>query len=205
MSEFMRDNHRMLDAAEGLFALARESGMPLLSGMGMLWLGRARALEGAVAQGIEAVAEGRDILLGRDPAMLDWLEHCAASAYLEAGRTNEGLAIVERMIEECAAGGVRFYEADLHRLKGELLLGADAPMTDAEDCFRTAITIAQRQQAKSWELRGSLSLARLLMKQNRRDEARSTLTEIYKWFTEGFETPDLQEAKQLLDELAQEL
>ena len=201
MSEFMRDNRRMLEAAEGLIALARESGIPLLSGMGMIWLGRARAVEGAVARGIEAVAEGRDILLGREPAMLDWLEHCAAAAYLAAGRTDDGLAIVEEMIEKCAVGGVRFYEADLHRLKGELLLAAGAPMTDAEECFRKAITIAQRQQAKSWELRATLSLARLLMKQGPRDEAHTMLSEIYGWFTEGFDTTDLTEAKTILDEL----
>jgi predicted ATPase len=97
---------------------------------------------------------------------------------------------------------VRFFEADLHRLKGELLLASGAPMTDAEDCFRTAITIAQRQQAKSWELRASLSLARLLMKQGRHAQARAMLAEIYNWFTEGFDTADLTDAKALLDELS---
>ena len=96
---------------------------------------------------------------------------------------------------------MRFYEAELHRLKGELLLAADAQMADAENCFREAINTAQRQQAKSWELRATLSLARLLMKQRRRDEARSMLAEIYDWFTEGFDTADLKDAKALLDEL----
>jgi len=128
-------------------------------------------------------------------------EHTAAAGYLEAGKTDEGLTIVERLIEECRADGVRFYEADLHRLKGELLLAAGAPMTDAEDSFRTAITVARRQQAKSWELRATLSLTRLLMKQNRRDEARRTLTDIYNWFTEGFDTADLKDAKALVEEL----
>ena len=75
-------------------------------------------------------------------------------------------------------------------------------MTDAEDSFRNAITIAQRQQAKSWELRATLSLARLLMKQDRRDEARSMLAEIYNWFTEGFDTADLKDARALLDDLS---
>ena len=135
-------------------------------------------------------------------AYLDWHEHCAVTAYLAAGRTEEGHKIVERLIEEYAACGVPFYEADIHRLKGELLLAAGAPMMDAEDSFRKAIAIAQRQQAKSWELRATLSLVLLLMKQNRRDEARSTLTEIYNWFTEGFDTADLKDAKALLDELA---
>jgi predicted ATPase len=77
-------------------------------------------------------------------------------------------------------------------------------MTDAEECFRKAIAIAQRRRAKSWELRASLSLARLLMKQDRGAEARSMLAEIYYWFTEGFDTADLKDAKQLLNELTQE-
>jgi tetratricopeptide (TPR) repeat protein len=203
MSDFMRNNRRMLEAAERYVALARDSGMTYYLGIGMIWLGRARAVEGAIERGIEAVAEGRDILLRLgELASLDTNEHCAATAYLEAGRTEEGFATVERMIEECAAGGVRLFEADLHRLKGELLLSAGAPMTEAEDCFRTAITVAQRQQAKSWELRATMSLARLLMKQDRRNEARSMLAEIYNWFTEGFDTTDLKDAKALVDELA---
>jgi predicted ATPase len=201
MSDFLRDNRRMLEAGERLVALARESGTMLL-GAGMIWLGRGREVEGAVDRGIEAVAEGRDILLKLgELALLDALEHTAAAAYLAAGKTEEGLAAVEGRIEKCAEGNVGL-EADLHRLKGELLLAADAPTTDAEDSFRKAITIAQRQQAKSWELRATLSLTRLLMKQGRRDEARTMLAEIYNWFTEGFDTADLKDAKALLDELS---
>jgi len=204
MSDFMRDNRRMLEAAERLIALARESGMTALLGIGMIWLGRATAVEGGGERGKEAIAKGRDILLTLgELALLDVYEHCAATAYLQTGKTDEGLTIVERLIKECAGGGVRFFEADLHRLKGELLLASGAPMTDAEDSFRKAITIAQRQQAKSWELRAALSLTRLLMKQGLRDEARSMLTKIYNWFTEGFNTADLMDAKALLDELSE--
>jgi class 3 adenylate cyclase/tetratricopeptide (TPR) repeat protein len=203
MSGFMRDNRRMLEAAERMTALARESGITAQLGIGMIWLGRAMAAEGGVERGIKTVAEGRNILLGLgELALLDLYEHCAITAYLEAGRTDEGLTIVERLIEECAAGGVRLFEADLHRLKGELLLAAGAPISDAEDPFRKAITIAQRQQAKSWELRATLSLARLLMKQGCRDEAHAMLAEIYNWFTEGFDTADLKEAKGLLEQLS---
>ena len=203
MFDFMRDNRPMLEAGERLVTLARESGSTYFLGGGMIWLGRARAVEGAFNRGMEAIAEGREILIGLgELATLDMNEHNAATAYLEAGRTDEGLAIVEGTIEKCVAGGVRIYEADLHRLKGEFLLAAGAQMTDAEDSFRKAITIAQRQQAKSWELRATLSLTRLLMKQNRRDEARRTLTDIYNWFTEGFDTADIKEAKALLNELS---
>jgi predicted ATPase len=88
-------------------------------------------------------------------------------------------------------------------MKGELALMAGDAL-DAEAAFNTAILIAHRQQAKSFELRAALSLARLLAQENRRDEAHSMLSEIHNWFTEGFDTRDLQEAKQLLNELDQE-
>jgi predicted ATPase len=91
----------------------------------------------------------------------------------------------------------------LYRLKGELLLLRNlSGATDAENCFRKAIEIAQRQQAKSWELRATMSLARLLAPQGRRDEAGTRLAEIYNWFTEGFDTADLKDAKTLLEELS---
>ena len=91
---------------------------------------------------------------------------------------------------------------DLYRLKGELLLMQnDSNVEEAENSFRRAIEIARRQQAKSWELRATMSLARLLNTQGRRDEARAMLAEIYGWFTEGYDTADLKDAKALLDEL----
>jgi predicted ATPase len=97
----------------------------------------------------------------------------------------------------------RFYEAELYRQKGELLLMQPGSNTiEAERLFRASIETAQHQQAKSLELRAATSLARLLMSQGRRDEARTMLAEIYGWFTEGFETADLTEAKALLDELS---
>jgi predicted ATPase len=87
-------------------------------------------------------------------------------------------------------------------LKGELLLAQDASnAAQAEESFRTAIDISRKQKAKSWELRATTSLARLLAKTDRRDEARAMLAEIYGWFTEGFDTADLKDAKALLDEL----
>ena len=99
--------------------------------------------------------------------------------------------------------GQRFYEARLHHLKGELLLMQNSSnIEQAEDCYRTAIAIARRQDAKLFELSATTSLARLLARQYRRDEARAMLAEIYNWFTEGFDTADLKEAKTLLDELA---
>jgi predicted ATPase len=112
----------------------------------------------------------------------------------------EGLAVSERT-------GERWYDAELHRLKGELLLKDKAHAESkaehkAQACFHQALEIARRQQAKWWELRTSTSLARMLAKQGRRDEARTMLADIYDWFTEGFDTADLKDAKALLDELS---
>jgi predicted ATPase len=94
------------------------------------------------------------------------------------------------------------YEAELYRLKGELLLARATETGEVEAWFRKAIEIARGQEAKSWELRATTSLARLLSRQGHRDEARVMLAEIYGWFTEGFNTADLKDAKSLLDELS---
>ena len=109
---------------------------------------------------------------------------------------NEGLAVAEKNDDRC-------HEAELHRLKGELLL-AESPdqIAAAEDCFRRAIETALRQQSKGWELRATMSLARLWQRQGRRDDARAALAAVYSTYTEGFTTPDLVEAGALLEALA---
>ena len=97
----------------------------------------------------------------------------------------------------------REHEAEIHRLKGELLLRQDqSNAREAQGSFQCAIEIARKQSAKSWELRATTSLARLLDKQGNRDEARAILAEIYAWFIEGFDTADLKDAKYLLDQLS---
>ena len=100
--------------------------------------------------------------------------------------------------------GEQIYEAEIHRLEGELLLASSRAetRTEAEGCFRHAIEIARRQQAKSWELRAVISPSRLLKSQGKKDEARQLLAEIYGWFTEGFDTADLKDAKALLEDLS---
>jgi len=121
---------------------------------------------------------------------------------LVAKRADDGLRAVGEGLRDLEANRRQWDHAELYRLKGELLLLQNAGATETESCFREAIEIAQRQWAKSWELRATMSLARLLGKQNRREEARTMLAEIYGWFTEGFDTADLKEAKELLDELS---
>jgi predicted ATPase len=126
-----------------------------------------------------------------------------AEAYGGIGQIEEGLHVLAEALTAVEHTGGRFYEAELQRLKGELLRARAAePDTEAETCFRQALDVARRQQAKSLELRAAMSLARLWQQQGRRQQAYDLLAPIYGWFTEGFDTADLQEAKALLETLA---
>jgi predicted ATPase len=120
----------------------------------------------------------------------------------EKGR--QALAEARALVDKT---GERFWEAELHRLEGELTLQCTRPslersFPEAEASFRKALEVARRQEAKSLELRAAISLARLWQQQDKRAEARQLLAEIYNWFTEGFDTTDLQEAKALLEEMS---
>jgi predicted ATPase len=120
------------------------------------------------------------------------------------GRADEGLELVAKGLAIAEQTGLRVAEAEFHRVKGELLMATDVDkVTEAQCSLRTAIEVARRQGARLFELRATVSLARLLRDTNRRDEARTILAEIYSWFTEGFDTKDLQEAKALLEVLAE--
>ena len=125
-----------------------------------------------------------------------------AEASAQVGQTAEGLEAVAEALATVAKSAVRWWEAELHRLKGELLLQCSvAQPGEAEACFQQALDVARRQQAKSLELRAAMSLSRLWQQQGKRDAARQMLSEVYGWFTEGFDTADLQEAKGLLEAL----
>lgn len=121
-----------------------------------------------------------------------------AEAYQEAGQCREGLAVLAEAQALAEKNEELFLEAELYRLQGELLLSEGAAEAEVELCFHQAIRIAQRQQAKSLELRAVTSLARLWQRQGKMVEAQQMLAEIYGWFTEGFDTPDLKDAKALL-------
>ena len=120
------------------------------------------------------------------------------------GQTQEAGRVLGKALETAHQTGHRFQEAELYRLKGELLLKVPRSELEAEKYFRRAIEIARGQSARWWELRATVSLARLLRDTGRRDEARAMLAEIYGWFTEGFDTADLKDAKALLDRLESE-
>jgi predicted ATPase len=130
---------------------------------------------------------------------LVWL----AEAYGEAGTAEEGLKLLDEAEAVMETGGERWYEAEQHRIKGELLLARSARnRAKAAAAFRHAIEVARGQEAKSLELRAATSLARLWQTQKKTAEARDLLAPVYGWFTEGFDTADLKDAKALLDELS---
>src|SRR5262249_49146481 len=131
-----------------------------------------------------------------------------AEAYGRDGQAGEGLTVVGEALAIVDKNEERWWEAELYRLKGELALqskvqGSQSTVEETEECFWKAIEIARRQQAKSLELRATVSLARLWQRQGKKEDAHQMLFELYGWFTEGFDTRDLQEAKALLDELSE--
>ena len=198
--DFLRDYLGARAQADEMVDRSTQGGNRWSIVIGTSRLAKIMVAEGAADEGIEkltAIRAGAEAAW--DQHLADWL---AAGAYVNARRVAEGGAVVERAIAGVAAGGSGLFESDLHRLKGEFIVMPGGALNEAEAAFNSAIAIARRQQARSFELRATISLARLLMKQGRHDEARSMLTEIYNWFTEGFDTADLKEGKALLDELA---
>ena len=131
-----------------------------------------------------------------------------AEAYLRAGQTEAGLNAVKEELVKVPKNGSRYDEAELYRIKGELLIQSGVQglesrvLKEAEECFRRAIGIAKTQSAMSLELRAVMSLSRLWQQQRKTEEARKMLADIYGWFTEGFDTADLKEAKAFLTELS---
>jgi predicted ATPase len=156
--------------------------------------------------GKESIAQLREGLVayratGADLESSHWLA-LLAEAYREIGQPEQGLRVIAEALDHVARTGIVYYEAELHRLEAELGLRLDTPDEQrAETSFRRALEIARRQQAKSWELRAATSLARLWGERGQRAEARDLLAPVYGWFTEGFDTADLKDAKALLDRL----
>jgi predicted ATPase len=121
-----------------------------------------------------------------------------AQAQLKKVQPKQGLATLEKALALVTETGEHIWEAELYRLQGELLL-LGANETSAETSFKKAVEVAQQQSAKSWELRATISLVQLWKNQGKCEQAKERLAKIYNWFTEGFDTPDLEKAKSLLD------
>jgi predicted ATPase len=196
------DNAALDEQSGEMVAVATEQGFPYFRPLGAIYRGLVEVKNGNVAEGIHLLrsgsaayrATGAVVVMPHYMALL-------AGAYEVAGQIEEATTLLDNDLQLVEKTGERWCAAELHRRKGELLL-RQGQSEAAEELYRQALSIAREQEAKLWELRVAVSLARLHRVQGRRAEARDLLAPVYGWFTEGFDTPDLKEAKTLLDELA---
>jgi predicted ATPase len=198
------DRAAVIASASELLILSEEIEHPQSRANALISLGWALGQSGEIAEGIERLNEGLGIYseLGAKLYMTRYLS-LAAETYLAAQRYSEGLEHVARALDLAAETGEQFYVSRLHQMRAELLLHAHGPKDEAvEASLSQSLAVAQQQDARGWELRAGTSLARLWLDHGRRDAARNLLAPIYGWFTEGFDTADLKEAKALLDRLA---
>jgi DNA-binding winged helix-turn-helix (wHTH) protein/predicted ATPase len=222
-ARFRGEPHAVYEYAQAFSALATEYGFRHREASGLIYRGWALAQQQQAEAGLEQIRRGLAAYRAVQATLIQpFFLAALAEAASRGCQIPEGLAAVAEGLELTQRTGERFYEAELHRLKGTLTLQqfqisgsklqpsdtrcqglGDQAETEAEACFRKAIEIARRQGAKLWELRATTSLARLWQQQGKTREAHQLLSAIYGWFTEGFDTKDLQEAKALLDELAE--
>jgi adenylate cyclase len=169
---------------------------------GMVLHGWAVAMQGDVEQGIAELRQGMTNyqVLGV-VALQAYNLNLLAQVHAKAGQFEAGLTTIEEALAAVYISGDRCVEAEIHRLTGQLSLAVGRTADEAELAFQQALQVARQQKARSLELRAAVSLSRLWQQQGRIAEAQQLLAEIYHWFTEGFDTADLQEAKALLDEL----
>jgi predicted ATPase len=202
--QFRRDREEACRHAEAATRVSREQGFPFWLGMGLILQGWARATRPQPAEQIASMHEGMAIYRATGAALyLPYFLTLLAETSGEASQPDAGLRLLDEARTVIDSTQERFYEAEVQRLQGVLVLAQAADQhAQAETCFQHALDVAHRQQARSWELRAAMSLARLWQQHGRQAEAYDLLTPLYGWFTEGFDTADLLEAKALLDELA---
>jgi predicted ATPase len=210
--QLRREGQAVQERAEVVIALATEQGFTSLLSAGTIRRGWALAEQGQEEEGMAQMHQG---LVARRAAGAELAQPyfltLQAEVYRKVGQIEQGLTVLTQALAAVNNSGERRFEAELHRLKGELLLaqegksekakGKNGKESEAEECFHRAIDIARRQSAKSLELRAVMSLSHLWQSQGKKAEARQILAEIYGWFTEGFDTADLKEAKVILAEL----
>jgi len=195
-----RMRERATELAEEAIAVSEQHGFPL-------WLGVGRIIRGWCLAGqegaLEQIQEGIAIAGGTgNQAAITLILGSLAETQMAADMHHEAVQTLDGALGISQRNGARFRDAELHRLKGESFLRLSGRTDDeAETLFRKAIEVARHQEAKAFELRAAMSLVRLWQRQGKSDEARALLQPVYDWFTEGFDTPDLKEAKELLDEL----
>jgi predicted ATPase len=201
--QFRGDGAETLQHAEEAERLAAELKLAFYSAGGSSLRGWALAQQGRAEDGLAQIRAGLAAWSTSAPTALIQFLTMLAEVCGKVGKVEEGLAVLADALERGKDQGASYCEPEIHRLKGELLLTlAFKSPTDAESCFRQAIASARRQKAKSLELRAVLSLSRLYRQQDKKEETRQMLTEIYGWFTEGLDTVELREAKALLQEVS---
>ncbi len=209
LHQFRREEHAILQRTEAAIALSTEQGFPFFLTQGVIFHGVVLAEQRSGLEGIAQIQRGIAAFRATGAELYQpYFLALLAEADGKADQVEEALAVLAEAVAVVCKTGEGFYEAELYRLKGELTLRSQVQRlkgnveAEAERCFWQAIKVARKQSGKSLELRATTSLARLLERQGRRDEAHAMLAEIYNWFTEGFDTADLKDAKALLEELA---
>jgi predicted ATPase len=203
LHQLLRDGREAHEQAEALIAVTTEHGLPLWLAAGVLFQGWALAANGRGKDGIAVMRRGlADYRATGSELFSPYFLALLAAVHTRADQAVTGLKLLSEALGEAKQTGVRWIEAELHRLQGELQLALpEGDRSEAEACFRQALAVAGEQQAKLWELRAASSLARLWRDQGKRAQARDLLAPIYHWFTEGFDTADLKGANELLEEL----
>jgi predicted ATPase len=202
--QYQQEREVVRQYAEITTRVSREQGFPFWLGAGLILQSWARATRHQPAEQIPSMHEGLAICRATGAAL--WLPYfltLLAETYGAASQPDAGLRLLDEAHTIMDTTQERFYEAEVHRVQGTLVLAqAAAQHAQAETCFQQALDVARRQQARSWELRAAMSLGHLWQQHGKRDAAHELLAPIYGWFTEGFDTADLQEAKSLLEALA---
>ncbi len=199
-----RDLQKTQEWTDASIELSTEQGFAYWPPLGMILQGWVLTEDRQVSEGIHRIRHGLAALQATgNQIQRAYSLGLLANAYKQLGQISEGLTVLDDALTAVDKTGGRWAEAELHLIKGELLMRQAASSTQqAEICFNQAFVVARGQSAKSLELRAAMSLSRLWQRQGKRKEARQLLGGIYGWFTEGFDTADLKEAKALLDELA---
>jgi predicted ATPase len=202
-----REGHAIRERAEAAVALASEQGFPQWLALGTFLRGWALAAQGLDEEGFTQMRQELAAFRATGARIgVTWNLAYLAAAYGKLGQVAEGLSVLAEALALADTTGERMWEVELYRLQGELLQKATSGVQKAvmtpEACFQQALTVARHQEARSLELRAAMSLSRLWQQRGKRAEAYNLLAPIYGWFTEGFDTADLQEAKALLEELS---
>ena len=182
--------------------VAEEQRLANFLGQATIYSGAVVTQKGQTSEGISRIRQGLAACRATGAVLSrPFFSRFLADAYLRAEQLTEGLAVVDEALSLVSQTQERWHEAELWRLKGELVrqTGLEC-LQEAENCLRKALAVARPQEAKLWEVRATTGLARLLRDAGRRTEAHAMLSEIYNWFTEGFDTADLKDAKALLED-----